>query len=60
MIRLLFGFLMVYGSVGTLEVDPYAPLFASVLWAVVGLSIIACPSLTARLIVWRRRINSGD
>tara|TARA_A100001388_G_scaffold272502_1_gene252916 strand:+ start:717 stop:890 length:174 start_codon:yes stop_codon:yes gene_type:complete len=45
MIRLLFGFLMIYGSVGTLEVDPYAPLLPSVLWAIVGLSITAWPVL---------------
>lgn len=49
MIRLLFGFLMLYGSVGTLEVDPYAPLLPSVLWAIVGLSILAWPVLDGTL-----------
>lgn len=45
MIRLLVGFLIVYGSAGTLDVDPYAPLMPSLLWAVVGISILAWPVL---------------
>ena len=56
MIR-LFGFLMVYGSVGTLEVDPYAPLLPSCC-----VRLLVCRYcvnvLDGMPIVWRRRINS--
>jgi len=49
MIRLLVGFFIVYGSVGTLDVDPYAPLLPYSLWGLIGLSIIAWPVLDGTL-----------
>jgi hypothetical protein len=45
MIRFVIGFFLMYGAVGTLEVDPSAPLLPSVLWAVLGIAILAWPVL---------------
>ena len=39
MIRLILGFLIVYGSAGALEVDPYAPILPSLMWAIFGLML---------------------
>ena len=40
MIRLILGFLIVYGSAGALEVDPYAPILPSLMWAIFGLMLL--------------------
>ena len=45
MIRLILGFLIVCGSAGTLEVDPYAPILPSLMWAIFGLMLLAWPVL---------------
>ena len=41
MIRFAIGFLMAYGAVGTLEVDPNASLVTTALMAAAGLAIMA-------------------
>lgn len=41
MIRFAIGFLMAFGAVGTLEVDPNASLVTTALIAVAGLGIMA-------------------
>lgn len=41
MIRFAIGFLMAFGAVGTLEVDPNASLLTTAILAVVGLTIMA-------------------
>lgn len=41
MIRFAIGFLMTFGAVGTLEVDPNASLLTTVLLASLGLTIMA-------------------
>ena len=45
MIRLVVGFFITYGAVGTLDVDPTASLLNYTALAVVGLSITAWPVL---------------
>ena len=49
MIRLILGFLIVYGSAGALEVDPYAPILPSLMWAIFGLMLLAWPVLDGTL-----------
>ena len=49
MIRLITGFLIVCGSAGTLEVDPYAPILPSLMWAIFGLMLLAWPVLDGTL-----------
>lgn len=41
MIRFAIGFFMVFGAVGTLEVDPEADLLITVALAIVGLVIMS-------------------
>lgn len=41
MIRFAIGFMLVFGTVGTLEVDPNASLLTTAILAVVGLTIMA-------------------
>jgi len=41
MIRFAIGFMLVFGAVGTLEVDPNASLLTTAILAVVGLTIMA-------------------
>jgi hypothetical protein len=41
MIRFAIGFMMVFGAVGTLEVDPDASLLTTALLAVIGLAIMS-------------------
>ena len=41
MIRFVIGFLMTFGAVGTLEVNPDASLLTTVALAAVGLTIMA-------------------
>ena len=43
MIRLLVGFFITFGAVGTLDVDPTASLLGYTLLAFVGLAIAAWP-----------------
>ena len=40
-IRLFIGFMIVFGVVGTLEIDPEADLFITAVLAVIGLAIMA-------------------
>ena len=41
MIRFAIGFLITFGAVGTLEVDPNASLLTTAVLAIVGLTIMA-------------------
>lgn len=43
MIRLIVGFFIAYGAVGTLETEPSASLLSYALLALVGLAIAAWP-----------------
>lgn len=41
MIRIAIGFMIAFGAVGTLEVDPNASLLTTAILATVGLAIMA-------------------
>ena len=41
MIRFFIGFMVVFGAVGSLEIDPAASLFTTAILAVIGLTIMA-------------------
>jgi len=45
MIRLIIGFFITVGSLGTLETDPTASLLTCTLLAFVGIAILAWPVL---------------
>lgn len=45
MIRLVVGFFIMYGAVGSLDVDPTASMLNYTLLAVLGLAIAAWPVL---------------
>jgi hypothetical protein len=49
MIRLLVGFFITFGAVGTLDVEPTASLLSYTLLAFVGLAIAAWPVIDGTL-----------
>ncbi len=50
MIRFIVGLMVVYGAVGTLDVDPNASLLAQSLLAIAGLALMAWPIMDGKLV----------